>query len=59
MSYLAVVAVVGLVIAIHEWGHLLAVRIRAPLTGRVGFMLALMVYANIHDLGRIGLDVLS
>jgi membrane-associated protease RseP (regulator of RpoE activity) len=35
-------------------------RIRAPLTlAGWAFMLALMVYATIHDLGRIGLRVLS
>jgi membrane-associated protease RseP (regulator of RpoE activity) len=35
-------------------------RIRAPLTlAGWGFMLALMVYATVHDLGRIGFDVLS
>jgi regulator of sigma E protease len=35
-------------------------RIQAPLTlAGWAFMLALMVYATIHDLGRIGLDVLS
>lgn len=35
-------------------------RIQAPVTlAGWAFMLALMVYATIHDLGRIGLDVLS
>jgi len=35
-------------------------RIQVPLTlAGWGFMLALMVYATLHDLGRIGLDVLS
>lgn len=37
-----------------------SVRIQAPVTlAGWAFMFALMVYATIHDLGRIGLDVLS
>jgi len=55
MFYLGVLVLLGLLILVHETGHLLAAKwMGIPVAEfAVGALLGVMVYANVHDLIRI------